>query len=190
MTTFYICRHGESENNKRKRLMGWLDTPLTEEGKQNAKSSAAKLRSIQFDKIVSSDLGRAFQTAYLISRELNYTSEIETYKDLREANYGDLANMPYTAYPELSPVENATYIPPRGESLTQMQDRAIACINAIGSNNDDKTILIVAHDGTINAVKARFSQKNMGIEDTTHNSHDFVAQFTFTNNEITSFSEV
>src|SRR6266545_7227401 len=105
MTTFYICRHGETENNKKKRLSGWIDTPLTEEGIKNASSSADKLRSIAFDKIISSDLGRAFVTAYLISRSLGYTSAIELHKDLREVNYGELANKfysgPDSAYPKL-----------------------------------------------------------------------------------------
>lgn len=101
MTTFYICRHGETENNKRKRLMGWTDTPLTEEGKLNAKSSASKLKAIHIDQIVSGDLGRAFATAYIISRQLGYSSDIEMSAGLREMNYGDLANQPYGAYPIL-----------------------------------------------------------------------------------------
>ena len=96
MTTFYICRHGQTENNKNKRLSGWIDTPLTADGIKNAATSAEKLRSIKFDKIISSDLGRAFITAYLISRKLGYTSTIELSKELREVNYGDLANLPYS----------------------------------------------------------------------------------------------
>lgn len=94
MTSFYICRHGQSENNKHGRLSGWIDTPLTEEGVRNAASSAAKLNGTKIDKIVSSDLGRAFVTAYIISRKLNYSNEIELNKGLREINYGELGNMP------------------------------------------------------------------------------------------------
>ncbi len=190
MTTFYICRHGETENNKNGRFSGWIDTSLTDEGVKNATSSAAKLQGISFDKIISSDLGRTFITAYLIARKLGYSSEIERLKDLREVNYGDIANMPYSSYPELSPEENANYAPPNGESLAQMQKRVMACINGISSSNPDKTILLVAHDGTINAVNASFTDQSIGIVDATHNAHDSVAEFTVDNGSITSFTEI
>jgi broad specificity phosphatase PhoE len=190
MTTFYICRHGETENNKNKRLMGWIDTPLTNEGIKNADSSVAKIRDIHFDKIMSSDLGRAFTTAYLISRELGYASDIDRLRDFREANYGDLANMPYEAYPELSALENASYIPPNGESLTQMQSRVMARLNTVSSENEGKTILIVAHDGPINAIHASFTQENIGTADATHHAHDFVAKFVYDNGKVISLDEV
>lgn len=190
MTIFYICRHGETENNKRQRLMGWVDTPLTEEGRQNASSSAAKLKGIDFDKIVSSDLGRAFRTAYIISRQLGYTAEIETYSGLREVNYGDLANQPYSVYPELSSDENTDYVPTNGEALSQTQKRVLDCINSLASKYGGKTVLIVAHDGTINAIKASYSQNAMGREDATHNAHDFVAKFEWDNGQVKSFSEL
>ena len=190
MTTFYICRHGETENNKNKRLMGWIDTPLTDEGIKNAASSVAKIRDIHFDKIMSSDLGRAFTTVYLISRELGYTSNIERLPDFREVNYGDLANLPYEAYPELSALENATYIPPNGESLTQMQTRVMARINAISTENEGKTILIVAHGGPINAIYASFARENIGTADATHHAHDFVAKFEYDDGKVISFDEV
>jgi probable phosphoglycerate mutase len=171
--------------------MGWLDSPLTDEGIKNAESSASKLVGVTLDKIVSSDLGRAFTTAYIISRKLNYIGEIERYKGLREVAYGDIANLPYSAYPELSPEENAKYAPPNGESLEQMEARAVECITGIANQNPEKTILIATHDGVINAVKSVFKRQNIGATDQdTHNPHDFVAKFTLDNNQIQSFEEV
>jgi broad specificity phosphatase PhoE len=187
MTTFYICRHGETENNKIQRLSGWADTPLTESGVRQAASSAKKLTGIKIDKIISSDLGRALTTAQLIAKELGYSAEIEAYKDLREVNYGDLANKPYSAYPDLSTEENTTYVPTNGESLYHMQARVIDCINQIASQNPDKTILIVAHDGTINALRANFSNESMGKADLAHNPHDVVAKFSMQAGKVTSF---
>jgi broad specificity phosphatase PhoE len=195
MTTFYICRHGETENNKNKRLSGWIDTPLTEEGIKNSASSAAKLNGVQFDKIVSSDLGRAFITAYIISRKLGYSSDIERFTELRDVNYGNLANMPYTgadsAYPKLSALENANYIPPNGESLAQMQQRVMTCVTHISKDNPDKNILLVCHDGPINAVNASFTNQNIGIVDeASNNAHDFVAKFVYDDGKVISFYEV
>jgi broad specificity phosphatase PhoE len=187
MTTFYICRHGETENNKNRRLSGWIDTALTEQGALNAKSSAAKLKGVAIDKMYSSDMGRAFITAYLIEKELGLNLNIERLKDLREVNYGDLANLPYSEYPDLTPEENTNYIPPNGESLAQMQTRVLGCIKHISDENPGKTVLIVGHDGTINAIHASLTGESMGQADQTHNPHDFIAKFLYNEGKISQF---
>jgi broad specificity phosphatase PhoE len=190
MTTFYICRHGETENNKNKRLSGWIDTPLTEAGIKDALSAAGKLQGISFARVVSSDMGRAFITAYIITRQLGIASEIERSKELREVNYGDLANQPYEAYPgRMTAEQNANFIAPNGESLVQMQQRVMTYVRDVALNNPNQNILLVAHDGTINAIRASFTGDNMGVADLTRNPHDFVAKFTFENGNITSYEE-
>ena len=139
---------------------------------------------------MSSDLGRAFTTAYIITRELGITLEIEREKALREVNYGDLANQPYSIYPVLPPEENAEHVAPNGESLIQMQQRVLTYIYGSAANNPDQSVLIVAHDGTINAIRASFLNQNIGIADLTKNDHDFVCRFAVDNREIVSFEEV
>jgi len=189
MTVFYICRHGETENNKAKRFSGWIDTPLTEVGIKDADSSANKLRSVNLDKIVSSDMGRAFTTAYIISRKLDYSGEIERLAGLREVNYGDYANQPHDIYPQLTPIENAEFVSPNGESLVQMQARVLACLDDLAVKYEGKTVIVVAHDGNINAIRASFTKENIGVADGIHNAHDFVARFEYQNGKITAFTE-
>lgn len=190
MITFYICRHGETENNKNQRFSGWIDTPLTERGVQDASKTSSKLTGIQFDKIISSDLGRAFSTAYIISRNLNFTGEIERSRELREVNYGDFANQPYAVYPEVSPSENTDFTAPNGESLAQMQQRVLTYIRKLAAQNPGKTILLVAHDGTINALRAYYNNEPVGIADLTRNPHDSAVKFEFDSDKILSLSEV
>ena len=190
MTTFYICRHGQTENNKNHRLSGWVDTPLTDEGIKNALSSASKLSKIHLDKIISSDLGRAFTTAYIISKKIEYIDEIERYRDFREVNYGEFANMPYEAYPELTAQQNTNFTPKGGESLAVMQNRVLEGLATTSANNPDKTILLVGHDGTINAIYAKFCGKSIGLVDSTHNPHDFVAKVECDRDNIISFEEL
>lgn len=192
MTTYYFCRHGQTENNKNKRLSGWHDTPLTEIGLQEAAMHARKLQGLSFDKIMSSDLGRAFTTAYIISRAVGYNNEIERRPELREANYGDLTGWPYlgdaAGYPDLTPEENTNYIPPNGESQAQMQDRVLACIEQTSAANPDKTILIVAHSGTYNALLSSFSGKPIGVVDAEFNdTHDVITKIIFDDGKIVSF---
>ena len=59
--TIRIYRHGETEWNKQGRLQGWLDSPLTELGKQQAIAV-----NWQPDVVYASDLGRAVATAQLM----------------------------------------------------------------------------------------------------------------------------
>jgi len=190
MTTFYICRHGQTENNKNNRFSGWIDTPLTDEGNHNAVSIAKKLAGVQFDHIISSDLGRTFITAYIVACRLGFTGNIQRAKELREINYGDFANKPYSLYPNLSPTENSTFVCPGGESLAIMQKRVSAYIHKLGADNLNKTILLVAHDGTINAALADCTGQDIGIVDITHNAHDFVGKFAYQHGRLSGFTEV
>jgi broad specificity phosphatase PhoE len=71
-----------------------------------------------------------------------------------------------------------------------MQARVLGCINQIDQRNTDKNILIVAHDGTINAIRASFSGESMGEADLVHNPYDVVAKFAISNGKVSSFTEV
>lgn len=190
MTTYYICRHGETENNENKRLSGWIDTPLTDLGLNNAYSIAAKLNKVNFDRILSSDLGRAFVTAYLISRKITFVKDIERCKQLREVNYGDLANLPIAEAIRTYPagLNVSTNVAPNGESLSQMQERVLNFLKKVSTDSPNKTILIVGHDGTINAVYANYAKRDIGEVDTVStNSHDFLAKFTINNGKIGTY---
>lgn len=58
----YFIRHGQSELNLKGILAGQTDTPLTDEGRKQAKEAAVKLEGIKFDAVFSSDLSRAHET--------------------------------------------------------------------------------------------------------------------------------
>jgi broad specificity phosphatase PhoE len=191
MTTFYIVRHGQTENNLHGRLSGWLDTPLTNEGRLNARTAARKLQGVHIDFIVASDLGRAMGTAEIIARELGLDPEvIKPYEALREVNYGMYGNAPIVDYPRLHPEENAGFTPPGGESLIHMQTRVLHCIEKLAAEHPGKTILMAAHDGTINAIRAAHTKENIGVVDAVGaNPHDIVARFTCSGGKITTFEE-
>lgn len=59
----YMVRHGQSENNLAKRFTGWAQVKLTEKGIEDARRAGEYLKGIAFDRIYSSDLIRAVQTA-------------------------------------------------------------------------------------------------------------------------------
>lgn len=84
-----VCfvRHGESECNKEKKLTGWIDAHLTDKGKTDARKAGSIIESINFDKIYSSDLCRARETAEIAIPGCEY----ETSVLLREIHMGEMA---------------------------------------------------------------------------------------------------
>ena len=84
--TFYILRHGLSQGNIDKIHGG--DQPLSLEGIEQAQKRAKNLSETHFDKIFSSDLLRAKQTAEILA--LEHRLEVMITKAIRERVYGIL----------------------------------------------------------------------------------------------------
>ena len=72
MKRLYLLRHGQTEFNVKKLVQGRCDSPLTDLGRQQAGMAAAwlKVHNVIPDKVVSSPLGRAMDTAGLVATEL------------------------------------------------------------------------------------------------------------------------
>jgi len=192
MNTFYIVRHGETDNNRAMRLSGWIDTPLTDTGLQPTEAVIKKLSSVHIDEMYSSDMGRAFVTAYIVGRGLNFTKEIIRLPGLREVNYGDAANMysaeAYKLYPQLD--RDTHFTPPNGESLDQMQKRVFQTIEEINNAHTDANIVLVCHSGVMAALKASHIGQDFGEHNISEAyAHDFVGVFTFADGAVTSFEE-
>jgi broad specificity phosphatase PhoE len=192
MNTFYIARHGETENNLAKRLSGWIDTPLTPKGLEPTGKVIQKLSSVRVNAMYSSDLGRAFITAYHIALGINFEGEIKALVGLREVNYGNAGNMyseeAYKLYPKLD--RDTHYTPPNGEALDHMQKRVVETVNYIDRQHTDSNILIVAHSGVMAALKASHLQTDFGEHNISEAyPHDYVGVFTIEDHKIASFEE-
>lgn len=82
----YIVRHGQTIWNASNLLQGSVDIELDEKGRELAGKTGEKLEHTAFDKIYSSPLIRAYETACLIRGHRN----IPIIRDdkLRELNFG------------------------------------------------------------------------------------------------------
>lgn len=192
MNTFYIARHGETENNRARRLSGWIDTPLTDTGLEPTKKVIAKLANLQIDQIYSSDVGRAFITAYVIANGIGFSNEIVRLPGLREVNYGDAANMysleAYQKYPGLD--SDTHFVPPHGESLEQMQVRVFETINDLDKLHSDANILLVCHSGVMAAIRASHIGQDFGEHNISEAyPHDYVGMFRLEAGKVTFFEE-
>ncbi len=89
----FLIRHGQTEFNVEGRLQGWLDSPLTPLGVQQARRMGRILRSLMDDpdtwSIVSSPLGRARRTAEIVRAETGLVCDIRLDERLAEAGGGD-----------------------------------------------------------------------------------------------------
>lgn len=65
----YIIRHGQTEWNKSGRLQGQTDIALNENGRKLAALVGQAIKSIPFDRVISSPLSRSIETAQLVLRE-------------------------------------------------------------------------------------------------------------------------
>lgn len=192
MNTFYIVRHGETENNRAKRLSGWIDTALTEDGLKPTEKVISKLSNLHIDEIYSSDMGRAFITAYAVARGLDFSKEIKRVPGLREVNYGDAANMlsakAYQLYPKLD--RDTHYTPPNGESLDHMQKRVFQTVDKLNRQYSDLVIVLVCHSGVMAALRASHIGQDFGEHNISEAyPHDYVGKFTFANEAVVSFEE-
>ncbi|MCR4952019.1 MAG: histidine phosphatase family protein [Solobacterium sp.] len=85
---FYYVRHGKTLFNTLGRMQGACDSPLTEEGIEQAKETASALRSVHFDRIYCSASERAWDTAKIIAAGRNM--EPVLMNELKEFNFGEL----------------------------------------------------------------------------------------------------
>ena len=85
----FILRHGQTEWNAQHRMQGWLNSPLTEQGKSEATRQFEILRAVNLEgfSAISSPSGRAFQTAAIALGPLVDT--IHTDPRLREIDVGE-----------------------------------------------------------------------------------------------------
>jgi broad specificity phosphatase PhoE len=89
----YIVRHGESVDDIEDCYGGVADFPLTDKGRQQAKDAAEKLRYAKIEKVYSSPLARARESAEIISSTLS-AGPVVVIDDLQERNtYGVLSGV-------------------------------------------------------------------------------------------------
>lgn len=88
----YIVRHGQTDANRRHELQGRRDVPLNEQGREQAMRVRGLLKgsSVAFDRVYSSPLRRAVETAAIVS---GGGVPVETDDRLLEMDYGPYEGM-------------------------------------------------------------------------------------------------
>ncbi len=155
MTRLVIIRHGESVYNIERKYTGQLDVALTEKGVLQAEITGKYiLENYKIDKIYSSDLTRAIDTAKPIADPLGL--EIHTDARLREIYAGEWQGYYFNDVAEIFKEEYEYYKThktiartPGGEGMQDVMKRMHEAVKEIAATNDGKTVLISTHNGPL-----------------------------------------
>ena len=77
MKRVYLVRHGQTESSAKHAYSGQADIPLTELGRRQAREAGEQLRGAGVDRIYTSPLVRAADTAEAIAQATGATLEVE-----------------------------------------------------------------------------------------------------------------
>lgn len=163
--TLILTRHGQSEGNKRNEFTGWADLPLTEQGREEAKSAGQRLKSAGYANVsaaFSSVLQRAANTCDIILAELGQSNlNVTRNQALNERDYGDLTGLNKDqARAQFG--EEQVHIwrraydtpPPGGESLKDTVARVLPYYvhNVMPTVLSSDTTLVAAHGNSLRAL--------------------------------------
>lgn len=171
MPVLCLIRHGESLWNKENRFTGWVDVPLTDEGREQAKKAGEILKSlnIKFDIAYTSLLSRAIETLEIIIRTLGYNIPVIKDVSLNERHYGDLQGLNKDKVAEIYGKEQVKLWrrslkvrPPNGESLEDTQKRTIPFFERAikGDLELNKNVLVVAHGNSLRSIVSYIENLN------------------------------
>jgi probable phosphoglycerate mutase len=137
--TLWLVRHGETEWSLSGQHTGRTDVPLTEKGREQAKSVGKLLQGKQFRLVLTSPMQRAVETCQLAG-----LTNAAIDPNLREWDYGDYEGMTtpeiQKQHPGWSLWKDGVV---NGESIQQVSHRAKAVIARVGDADGD--VLLVAH---------------------------------------------
>ena len=154
-----FIRPGETDWNKLGRWQGWVNTPLNDLGKMQARALANFVRNIGMGELYTSDLQRAQQTAELLGNQLGFAPIAD--ERLRERNIGlwqglTLAEMRAWYADEYAAMlkDVDSYRVPGGESRDDVRVRVQAALNDILQQCSCETVGILSHTTAIKVILA------------------------------------
>ncbi len=162
MALLVLLRHGESQWNLENRFTGWIDVPLTEKGREEARRAGEKLQQIRFDKAYTSVLQRATETLDIVLRVIGQQRIPVVYDQaLNERHYGDLQGLNKAETAQKYGKEQVhqwrrsyDVAPPGGESLKDTAARTLPYFEAhiepdLRAGNN---VLVSAHGNSLRSI--------------------------------------
>ena len=159
MRLLLLVRHAVTEHTGA-RLSGWMPgLHLSEEGQRQAKGLAERLGPVPVDALYASPLERCQETAVAVAEAKGM--EVQTLEDVGEVRYGawtgrtlkELGKEPLWKVVQATP-SAARF--PEGESLFEMQARAVLAVERLREAHPKQTVAVCSHADVIKAVTCHY----------------------------------
>lgn len=159
MTTIYLVRHAVTSHTGSK-LTGWMEgVHLTEEGRSQAEGTADLLADVPFKAIYSSPIDRTIETARIIA--LRHKLDVKINEQIGEVRYGKWTNRSLKSLVRTKLWATIQRWPsavrfPEGETLREVQARAVDGIEQLRETHPRDPICCVSHGDTIKLIVAHY----------------------------------
>jgi len=165
---WYFLRHGEVESNVKKIYPGWSEELLTQKGRQQVIKVAKKLSQFKINRIYTSPLKRAVQTANIIGDFLKKRPFFE--ENFKELRLGIWEGMSEDEISRLFPEEweiwnkKPAELELEGrEKLHELLERVLNGVRKIRENEDGGNILVVSHLAAIRILLLYTKKMDMNL---------------------------
>jgi probable phosphoglycerate mutase len=190
MTRIYLIRHAEAEGNLYRRVHGWYNSLITENGYQQIEALKERFREIPIDAVYSSDLFRAMTTANGICQVKGLT--LHTRPDLREVNMGAWEDDTWAGVNQLSPemlnlfnLNSSAWQVEGSETLSQVRDRVSNAVLEIAAAHPGETVAVVCHGMAIRNTLAKFLGQSVDGTEVMHGDNTAVALLEIEGEQVT-----
>ncbi len=160
MKKIFMIRHGRQSSK-----LCNVDVGLSETGRRQAELAAARLSGYGIERLYSSDLKRAVETADVIGRALGLVPEYR--KEFREIDFGELTGKDddtiareYREFREERRRQTSDLPYPGGECGADVVARALPLFLEICRDSGDRAA-VVTHGGLIRALCAQLLETDM-----------------------------
>jgi broad specificity phosphatase PhoE len=154
VTRIFLVRHGSTMVTAEDRFAGETDVALADEGREQARRLAVRLRSQPIAAIYASPLQRCVDTARLLAEP--HKLAVQTRAEFREMSHGRWEGLKRSEVEAKYPTEFAawendpyTFAPEEGESGLAVTARALPALLAVVRTSAGKSVIIVSHKATI-----------------------------------------
>jgi broad specificity phosphatase PhoE len=151
----YLARHGETEWTVTRRHTSRTDVPLTPTGEEQAQALGRLLAGLQVDRVLSSPMARALDTARLAG----FGGLLEKVDALRELDYGDYEGLTTSQIREQRPGWDLFRDGcPGGETVADVAARMRPLLSEISQT--DQTVVLFGHGHSLRILATTY----LGLE--------------------------
>ena len=179
-TTLYLVRHGQTEYNRKGIVQGRrIDSVLNATGHRQAEALAQRFRGTSLDALYASPMRRARQTVAAVAA-LQPGLDVQYDEDLEEMSWGHLEGEPATGsvldrFAEIKSAWRQGHFDRAvegGESVLEVQQRALRATGRILETQAGGAVLVVAHGRFLRVLIASLLEEDYGLQNMHRVKHD------------------